>query len=108
MTAIQSTQTTVGSYCTHTLLMLLEYTGIALDLLSSEFVTHRSALALHTTCKKESYMYLRVKKYQWTLQTKDVSIWTPYMSHYGTYMEAIGHNSAVVCTLLLPEHTTTS
>ena len=37
---------------THTLLMLLEYTGIALDLLSSEFVTHRSALALRTTCKK--------------------------------------------------------
>ena len=49
MTAIQSTQTTVGSYCTHT---LLENTGIALDLLSREFVTHRSALALRTTCKK--------------------------------------------------------
>ena len=45
MTAIKSTQTTVGSYCTHTLLMLLAYTGIALDLLSS-------GLALHTTCKK--------------------------------------------------------
>ena len=49
---IQSTQTTVGSYCTHTLLMLLEYKGITLDLLSSKFVTHRSALALRTTCKK--------------------------------------------------------
>ena len=60
MTAIQSTQTTVGSYCTHILLMLLVHTGIALDLLSSEFVTHRSALDYTQPAKNESYMYLRV------------------------------------------------